>query len=172
MVGQLIQNLVCIFPNGYTRTDNTKHCLDTSKRWINGPSKTIWIDLNRSTQLATNTVQMVSPCVYKTNGHFWKWNFVIVSNSLISRRVSTWSYVWFKYVSTLWCLHIHIYVWIKDKHSVSKHAYSLKQWSQHDQWFLPFKRTAGWLKTPHTVLYMWFLVWTSSVHALEMCAMQ
>ena len=29
MVGQLIQNLVCIFPNGSTA--NTKPCLDTSK---------------------------------------------------------------------------------------------------------------------------------------------
>ena len=78
MVGQLIQNLVWIFPNGCTA--NTKPCLDTStcKWWINGPSKTIWMVL----QLATNTVQMVSPCVYKTNGHFWKWKFWMVSNGL------------------------------------------------------------------------------------------
>ena len=34
MVGQLIQNLVWIFPNGSTA--NTKPCLDTSKWWING----------------------------------------------------------------------------------------------------------------------------------------
>ena len=50
MVGQLIQNLVWIFPNGSTA--NTKPCLDTSKWWINGPSKTIWMVV----QLATNTV--------------------------------------------------------------------------------------------------------------------
>ena len=55
MVGQLIQNLVWIFPNGSTA--NTKPCLDTSKWWINGPSKTIWMVV----QLATNTVQIVSP---------------------------------------------------------------------------------------------------------------
>ena len=47
MVGQLIQNLVWIFPNGSTA--NTKPCLDTSKWWVNGPSKTIWMDLNEST---------------------------------------------------------------------------------------------------------------------------
>ena len=33
-------------------------------------------------QLATNTVQMVSPCVYKTNGRFRKWTFWMVSNGL------------------------------------------------------------------------------------------
>ena len=44
VVGQLIQNLVWIFPNGSTA--NTKPC---SKWWINGPSKTIWMDLNGST---------------------------------------------------------------------------------------------------------------------------
>ena len=47
MVGQLIQNLVWIFPNGSTA--NTKPCLDTSKWWINGPSKTILMNLNDST---------------------------------------------------------------------------------------------------------------------------
>ena len=62
MVVQLIQNLVWIL----------------QKWWINGPSKTIWMVV----QLATNTVQMVSPCVYKTNGHFWKWKFWMVSNGL------------------------------------------------------------------------------------------
>ena len=76
MVGQLIQNLVWILTNG--RSANTKPCLDTSKWWINGPSKTIWMVV----QLATNTVQMVSPCVYKTNGHFWKWKYWMVSNGL------------------------------------------------------------------------------------------
>ena len=60
------------------RSANTKPCLDTSKWWINGPSKTIWMVV----QLATNTVQMVSPCVYKTNGHFWKWKFWMVSDGL------------------------------------------------------------------------------------------
>ena len=34
-------------------------------------SKTIWMDLNGST-----------PCVYKTNGHFWKWKFWMASNCL------------------------------------------------------------------------------------------
>ena len=53
------------------RSANTKPSLDTSKWWINGPSKTIWMVV----QLATNTVQMVSPCVCKHNGHFWKWKF-------------------------------------------------------------------------------------------------
>ena len=69
MVGQLIQNLVWIFPNGSTA--NTKPCLDTSMWWINGPSKTVWMDLNGSTA-----------CVYKTNGHFWKWKFGMVSKRL------------------------------------------------------------------------------------------
>ena len=80
-VGQLIQNLVWIFPNGSTA--NTKPCLDTSKWWINGPSKTIWMYLNGTCSTALlHTVQMVSPCVYKTNGHFWKWKFWMVLNGL------------------------------------------------------------------------------------------
>ena len=79
MVGQLIQNLVWIFPNGSTA--NTKPCFDTSKWWINGPSKTIWMDLNGSTACYQHC-SMVSPCVYKTNGHFWKWKFWMVSNGL------------------------------------------------------------------------------------------
>ena len=33
-------------------------------------------------RLATNTVHMVSPCVYKTNGHFWKWKFWMVLKGL------------------------------------------------------------------------------------------
>ena len=41
MVGQLIPNLVWIFPNGSTA--NTKPCLDISKWWINGTFKTIWM---------------------------------------------------------------------------------------------------------------------------------
>ena len=47
MVGQLIQNLVWIFPNGtcVVQLTNPKPCLDTSEWWINGPSKTIWMDL-------------------------------------------------------------------------------------------------------------------------------
>ena len=31
---------------------------------------------------------MVSPCVYKTNGHFWKWKLWMVSKWSISRRVN------------------------------------------------------------------------------------
>ena len=42
------------------------------------PFEWIWMVV----QLATNTVQMVSPCVYKTNGHFWKSKFQMVSNGL------------------------------------------------------------------------------------------
>ena len=65
MVGQLIQNLVWILLSGES--------MDPLK-----PFEWIWMVV----QLATNTVQMVSPCVYKTNGHFWKWKFWMVSNGL------------------------------------------------------------------------------------------
>ena len=58
MVGQLIQNLVWIFPNG--RTANTNPCLDTSKWWINGPSKTIWMDLNGTCSTACYMYQHCS----------------------------------------------------------------------------------------------------------------
>ena len=82
MVGQLIQNLVWIFPNG--RSANTKPCLDTSTVSDKSmdplkPFEWIWMVV----QLATNTVQMISPCVYKTNGHFWEWKFWMVSNDLL-----------------------------------------------------------------------------------------
>ena len=65
MVGQLIQNLVWILLSGES--------MDPLK-----PFDCIWMVV----QLAANTVQMVSPCVYKTNGHFWKWKFWMVSNGL------------------------------------------------------------------------------------------
>ena len=79
-VGELIQNLVWIFPNGSTA--NKKPCLDTSKWWINGPSKTIWMDLN-VVQLATNTVTL---CVQNQ----WAFLKVEILNGFkwsISRRV-------------------------------------------------------------------------------------
>ena len=63
MVVQLIQNLVWILLSGES--------MDPLK-----PFEWIWMVV----QLATNTVQMVSPCVYKTNGHFWKWEFWMFSN--------------------------------------------------------------------------------------------
>ena len=65
MVVQLIQNLVWILLSGES-TDPLK------------PFEWIWMVV----QLATNTVQMVSTCVYKTNGHFWKRKFWMVSNGL------------------------------------------------------------------------------------------
>ena len=61
IVGQLIQNLVWIFPNGSTA--NTKPCLDTSKWWINGPSKTIWMDLNGSTACYQHCSNDITMCV-------------------------------------------------------------------------------------------------------------
>ena len=67
MVGQLIQKsfqmvvLVWIFPNGSTA--NTKPCLDTSKWWINGPSKTIWMDLNGSTACYQHCSNGITMCV-------------------------------------------------------------------------------------------------------------
>ena len=61
MVGQLIQNLVWIFPNGSTA--NTKPCLDTSKWWINGPSKTIWMGLNGSTACYQHCSNGITMCV-------------------------------------------------------------------------------------------------------------
>ena len=61
MVGQLIQNLVWIFPNG--RSANTKPCLDTSKWWINGPSKAIWMDLNGSTACYQHCSNGITMCV-------------------------------------------------------------------------------------------------------------
>ena len=86
MVGQLIQNLVWIFPNGSTA--NTKPCLDISKWWINGPCKTIWMDLNGSTacymyQHCSNGITM---CVQ----NHWAFLKVEILNGFkwsISRRV-------------------------------------------------------------------------------------
>ena len=84
MVGQLIQNLVWIFPNGSTA--NTKPCLDTSKWWINGPSKTIWMDLNGSTACYQHCSNGITVCVQN------QWAFLKVENLngfkwSISRRV-------------------------------------------------------------------------------------
>ena len=64
-VVQLIQNPVLILPSGES--------MDPLK-----PFEWIWMVV----QLATDTVQMVSPCVYKTNVHFWKWKFWMVLNGL------------------------------------------------------------------------------------------
>ena len=72
MVGQLIQNLVWILLSGES--------MDPLK-----PFEWIWMVV----QLPTNTVQMVSPCVYKTNGHLWKWKFWMVSNGLSVERLMT-----------------------------------------------------------------------------------
>ena len=79
MVGQLIQNLIWIFPNGSTA--NTKPCLDTSKWWINGPSKTIWMDLNSSTACYQHCSNGITMCV-QNQWAFWKWKFWMVSNGL------------------------------------------------------------------------------------------
>ena len=84
MAGQLIQNLVWIFPNGSTA--NTKPCLDTSKWWINGPSKTIWMDLNGSSACYQHCSNGITMCVQNQLAFFkveilngFKWS--------ISRRV-------------------------------------------------------------------------------------
>ena len=53
---ELIQNLVWIFSNGSTA--NTKPCLDTSKWWINGPSKTIWMVVQLAYQHWSNGITM------------------------------------------------------------------------------------------------------------------
>ena len=85
MVGQLIQNLVWIFPNGSTA--NTKPCLDTSKWWINGPSKTIWMDLNGSTACYQHCSNGITMCVQKQ----WAFLKVEILNGFkwsISRRVN------------------------------------------------------------------------------------
>ena len=66
MVVQLIQNLVWILVSGES--------MDPLKPFE-------WI-LMIIVQLATNAVQMVSLCVYKTNVRFWKWKFWMVSNGL------------------------------------------------------------------------------------------
>ena len=87
-VGQLIQNLVWIFPNGSTA--NTKPCLDTSKWWINGPSKTIWMDLNGSTACYQHCSNGITMCVQNQ----WTFLKVIILNGFkwsISRRVNLWT---------------------------------------------------------------------------------
>ena len=84
MVGQLIQNLVWIFPN--SSTANTKPCLDTSKWWINGPSKTIWMDLNGSTACYQHCSNGINMCVQNQ----WAFLKVEILNGFkwsISRRV-------------------------------------------------------------------------------------
>ena len=85
MVGQLIQNLVWIFPNGSTA--NTKPCLDTSKWWINGPSKTTWMDLNGSTACYQHCSNGITMCVENQ----WAFLEVEILNGFkwsISRRVN------------------------------------------------------------------------------------
>ena len=84
-VGQLIQNLVWIFP--YGSTANTKPCLDTSKWWINGPSKTIWMDLNGSTACYQHCSNSITMCVQNQ----WAFLKVGILNGFkwsISRRVN------------------------------------------------------------------------------------
>ena len=83
MVGQLIQNLVWIFPNGSTA--NTKPCLDTSKWWINGPSKTIWMDLNGSTACYQHCSNGITMCVQNQ----WAFLKVEMFKWSISRMVVT-----------------------------------------------------------------------------------
>ena len=92
MVGQLIQNHVWIFPNGSTA--NTKPCLDTSKWWINGPSKTILMNLNGSTACYQHCSNCITMCVQNQ----WVFLKVELLNGFkwsISRRVNlqivTWS---------------------------------------------------------------------------------
>ena len=66
----------------------TKPCLDTSKWWINGPSKTIWMDLNSTStacyQHCSNGTRPITICVQNQQWAFLKkmckvW---MVSNSL------------------------------------------------------------------------------------------
>ena len=88
MVGQLIQNLVWIFPNGSTA--NTKPCLDTSKWWINGPSKTIWMDLNGTCTCSTAFYQHCSNGITMYVQNQWAFLKVEILNGFkwsISRRV-------------------------------------------------------------------------------------
>ena len=85
MACQLIQNLVWIFPNGSTA--NTKPCLDTSKWWINGPSKTNWMDLNGSTACYQHCSNGITVCVQNQ----WAFLKVHILNGFkwsISRRVN------------------------------------------------------------------------------------
>ena len=89
MVGQLIQNLVWIFPNG--STTNTKPCLDTSKWWVNGPSKTIWMDLNGSTACYQHCSNGITMCV-QNQWAFLKLEILNGFKWSISRRVKLLNY--------------------------------------------------------------------------------
>ena len=87
MVGQLIQNLVWIFPNGSTAI-NKKPCLDTFKWWNNGPSKTIWMDLNGRTACYQHCSNGITMCVQNQ----WAFLKVEIFNGFkwsINRRVNT-----------------------------------------------------------------------------------
>ena len=103
-VGQLIQNLVWIFPNGSTA--NTKPCLDTSKWWSNGPCKTIWMDLNGSTACYQHCSNGITMCVHNQ----WAFLKVEILNGFkwsISRRV--YMYNWFNSKIIYWStLSFHI----------------------------------------------------------------
>ena len=78
MVGQVIQNLVWIFPNG--STVNTKPSLDTSKWWINGPSKTIW--MVACYQHCSNGITMCVQNQWAFLNVNFEWKFWMVSNGL------------------------------------------------------------------------------------------
>ena len=86
-VGQLIQNLDWIFPN--VSTGDTKPSLDTSKWWINGPSKTIWMNLNVSTACYQHCSNGITMCVQN------QWAFLKVETLngfkwSVRRRVNTY----------------------------------------------------------------------------------
>ena len=135
MVGQLIQNLVWIFPNGSTA--NTKPCLDTSKWWINGPSKTIWMDSNGSTACYQHCSNGITMCVQNQ----WAFLKVEILNGFkwsISRRVNDQFYLtltWCKvdvsdisleiFVSHFsksgWFLYIHVLSWFLSMYTEQKY---------------------------------------------------
>ena len=112
MVGQLIQNLVWIFPNGSTA--NTKPCLDTStcKWWINGPSKIIWMDVNGSTACYQHCSNGITMCVHNQ----WAFLKVEILNGF------KWSISSVKVLKEIW----YIISRLSNKQNISKRILNCK----------------------------------------------
>ena len=134
MVVQLIQNLVWILLSGES--------MDPLK-----PFEWIWMVV----QLATNTVQMASPCVYKTNGHFWKWKFWMVLNGLSVGRLISYS--------TLIYMYSEYFIWfmvlLTDLHLLRSLQPVLCSPSENNTWMF---------RIPSAFCY-WLQSQVSTVHA-------
>ena len=105
------------------------------------PFEWIWMVV----QLATNTVQMVSPCVYKTNGHFLKVEILNGFKWSISRRVKAY------HTSFFWCFFLW-FLWFRMEHLPVN-------WQQESEQVQPGQR-----RKVNTIHYLISFVWSQGQH--------